>query len=222
LCALGGRLKKGRREFSQPVSVGDRVRVRTLDTSGANRDGVTLREGFIEEVLPRTSQLGRARYNKTAQVTVANLDQVVVVMAARDPDINPHRLDRFLILAEANDLRVVICFNKIDLVKKKEIKKEIEPLAELYRSLGYRTLLTSAEKEFDTGRKELRKELKGHISAFHRFIGRWKIIISYDGGTGFRIMGRRGHGYRKRATHYNRCDFASTETRWLYCRYAGS
>ena len=184
LCALGGRLKKGRREFSQPVSVGDRVRVRTLDTSGANRDGVTLREGFIEEVLPRTSQLGRARYNKTAQVTVANLDQVVVVMAARDPDINPHRLDRFLVLSEANDLRAVICFNKIDLVKKKEIRKEIEPLAELYRSLGYATILTSAEKEFDTGRKELAKQLRGHISAFigSSGVGKSSLVMMIEPG----------------------------------------
>jgi ribosome biogenesis GTPase len=166
LCALGGRLKKGKRQYSQPVSVGDRVRVRPIETSGGNREGVVSREGFIEEVLPRTSQLGRARYNKTAQVTVANLDQVVIVMATRDPDLNTHRLDRFLVLAEANDLHAVICFNKIDLVKRKEIKREIEPIAELYRQLGYPVIFTSAEKELDIGRKELQKELRHRISAF--------------------------------------------------------
>ncbi len=165
VCALGGRLKKGRREFSQPVSVGDRVRVRPLETSGGNREGITSREGFIEEVLPRTSQLGRSRYNKTSQVTVANLDQVVIVMASREPDLNPHRLDRFLVLSEANELRAVIVFNKIDLLKKREIKKEIEPLEKLYSGLGYPVVLTSAEEGIDMGRKELKKQLKGHISA---------------------------------------------------------
>ena len=169
LCALGGRLKnpkKERRRFSQPVSVGDRVRVRGLETSGADARGRLLREGFIEEVLPRTSALGRSRYNKHAQITVANLDQVVIVMAARDPDINPHRLDRFLVLAEANDLDAVICFNKIDLIKARELKQTIEPYVNLYRGLGYQVILTSAEKGKDTGTKELRAALKDHISAF--------------------------------------------------------
>ena len=169
LCALGGRLKnpkKERRKFSQPVSVGDRVRVRVLETSGADARGRLLREGFIEEVLPRTSQLSRSRYNKTAQITVANLDQVVIVMAARDPDINPHRLDRFLVLAEANDLKAVVCFNKIDLMKPREQKKELEPFAKLYEKLGYQVILTSAERGKDTGTKELRAALKDHISAF--------------------------------------------------------
>jgi ribosome biogenesis GTPase len=166
LCTVGGKLKKGRREFSQPVSVGDRVRVRPLETSGANARGEILREGYIEEVLPRKSALGRARYNKTNQVTVANLDQVVIVMASREPDLSPHRLDRFLVLAEANDLRAVICFNKVDLVKKREFKKEIQPLVDLYRSLGYTVVLTAAKLGKDVGTEELQEELAGHISAF--------------------------------------------------------
>lgn len=166
LCSLGGRLKKGKRAWAQPVAVGDRVKVRALETSGKNARGDEWREGFIEELLPRTSQLGRSRFNKTAQITLANLDQVVVVMAARDPDINVHRLDRFLVLAEANHLRAIVCFNKTDLLDKKELKKEIEPIAELYRGLGYPVILTSALPEEDKGRKALQKELKNRISAF--------------------------------------------------------
>ena len=166
LCSLGGRLKKGKRAWAQPVAVGDRVRVRPLETSGKNVHGEEWREGFIEELLPRTSQLGRSRFNKTAQITLANLDQVVVVMAAREPDLNLHRLDRFLVLAEANHLRSIICFNKTDLMSKKEMKKEIEPHAQLYRDLGYPVILTSALPEEDKGRKELKKELKNRISAF--------------------------------------------------------
>ena len=166
LCSLGGRLKKGKRSWAQPVAVGDRVRVRALETSGKNARGDEWREGFIEELLPRTSQLGRSRFNKTAQITLANLDQVVVVMAAREPELNLHRLDRFLVLAEANRLRAVVCLNKTDLMDKKEIKHDIEPIAQLYRELGYPVILTSALPEEDKGRKTLAKELKGRISAF--------------------------------------------------------
>lgn len=166
ICALGGRLKKGKRTFAQPVSVGDRVMVRPLETSGASARGQVWREGFIESVGPRISQLGRSRFNKTAQITLANLDQVVIVMASREPDLNTHRLDRFLVLSEANELRTVIVFNKIDLLKRSEIRQEIEPLEKLYSSLGYEVILTSAQPEIDLGRRALTEELKGHISAF--------------------------------------------------------
>ena len=164
ICTVGGRLKKGKRMLSQVVAVGDRVRVRPLDTLGPDSRGRRLREGYIEEVMPRTSTLGRSRFNKSGQVTVANLDQVVVVMAMREPDLNTHRLDRFLVLAEACDLRAVICFNKADMLSKRVLASETKPLLKLYRGLGYAAQVVSAET--DAGIEELRGELRGHISAF--------------------------------------------------------
>jgi ribosome biogenesis GTPase len=107
--------------------------------------------------------LARSRFNKANQVTVANLDQVVIVMSLREPELNTHRLDRFLVLAEASELRAVICLNKADMVPKRSLKRETKPLFDLYNGLGYVTLVVSAET--DLGIEELRHELKGHISA---------------------------------------------------------
>jgi ribosome biogenesis GTPase len=163
-CFVSGKLKKGRRLTSQPIAVGDRVQVRPLPGSGASLSVRRVREGTIEDVLPRSKVLGRSRYGKYLQVTVANLDQIVVVMSLRMPDLSTHRLDRFLVLAEASDLRAVICINKIDLVPKRSRKKEIEPLQKLYGGLGYPVIAVAAEK--DENIEELREELKGHISAF--------------------------------------------------------
>src|SRR4028119_2443925 len=87
LCTLRGLLKRGKRVTAQPVSVGDSVLVRPLETFGPDARGRRLREGHIEEVLPRRTLLGRSRYNKTDQVTVANLDQVVVVLSVREPEL---------------------------------------------------------------------------------------------------------------------------------------
>lgn len=166
ICNISGKLKKGRRFLAQPVSVGDRVKVRAVESSGANARGQLHREGNIESILPRRTVLGRSRYNKTDQVTMANLDQVVIVLASREPDLNPHRLDRFLVLAEANDLGAVICFNKVDLLRQSERELELDPLAALYRSLGYTVLLTSAHKRRDLGKAELEAALRNKISAF--------------------------------------------------------
>lgn len=163
LCRARGLFHKGAKTTSQPISVGDEVRVRPLPSFGPDARGRRLREGYIEEVLPRRGFLGRARFNKTAQVTVANLDQVVIVMSLREPELNLHRLDRFLVLAEASSLRAVICLNKSDLLKKRALNTETKPILALYRGLGYETILTSAEK--DAGIEELRAALSGHISA---------------------------------------------------------
>ncbi len=163
VCQIRGLLKKGPQKTTQPVVVGDRVSVRPLETTGANVKGVYYREGFIEEVLPRRSALSRGRIGKTSQITIANLDQVVIVMAMREPDLNTHRLDRFLVLAESNDLDALICLNKIDLLKKRALKKEIEPVQALYESLGYPCVLTAADT--DVGVPAVRAHLKGHISA---------------------------------------------------------
>ena len=164
LCQLRGVLKKGKRSNTQPVVVGDKVRIRDMESSGQNAKGELLREGHIEEVLPRTSQLGRARFGKTNQITVANLDQVAVVMSLREPDLNTHRLDRFLVLAESNHLQAIICLNKSDLLKKRELTKEVKPIKQLYESLGYRVLLLSAES--DAGIEELKEFLTDKTSAF--------------------------------------------------------
>jgi ribosome biogenesis GTPase len=163
VCQIRGILKKGRQTTTQPVVVGDSVRVRALETTGTNVHGVYLREGFIEEVLPRRSTLSRGRIGKTSQVTLANLDQAVIVLSVREPDLNTHRLDRFLVLAESNELKSLICFNKIDLMKKRELKKEIAPIKELYEKLGYPVVLTAADE--DIGIEEVRDHLKDHISA---------------------------------------------------------
>jgi len=164
LCQVRGKLKHGKRSTAQPVVVGDSVRVRPLSSFGANSRGQRLREGYIEEVLPRRSWLGRSRGTKTDHVTVANLDRVVVVMSLREPELNLHRLDRFLVLAEANDIEAIICLNKFDLLKKREVKKEIDPIKKLYGALGYQVLPVSAETDY--GIEELRELLNGHVSAF--------------------------------------------------------
>ncbi len=130
-CSLRGRLKarpwKGAR-----VVVGDRVRV-ALDGDDAT----------VEEVLARkTAFLRRRGHGRAPKVVAANLDRVVVVMSARDPDLNPGYLDRILAVCEASGLPSVLAINKQDLPGAPAVSG---PVRDLYRGIGYEVLLTSAE-----------------------------------------------------------------------------
>ncbi|MCI8374249.1 MAG: ribosome small subunit-dependent GTPase A [Lachnospiraceae bacterium] len=119
--------------------VGDNVRLTVL-----NEEEKT---GNIEELLPRKNALIRP--------AVANMDQALVIFAAARPKPNFNLLDRFLILMEHQQVPVIICFNKQDLVT----FKERELLREIYERGGYRVHFTSAQEK--TGIEELRALLQG-------------------------------------------------------------
>lgn len=90
------------------LAVGDRVLLEQ-DDSGATA---------IAEILPRRSRLARRAPGggHGERVVAANVDQVVVVFAAANPEPHPRMLDRFLVIAEANDLAARIVINKVELV----------------------------------------------------------------------------------------------------------
>lgn len=148
---LRGRLTQGPME-SDAVAVGDRVQVTLLEDGNAVIEGVEPRARVLSRSTPGRQEI--------EQVLVANPDQVVVVFACADPDPNFRMLDRFLVVAEREDIPAVICANKIDLVVPRSAKQEFG----LYQDLGYPVLYTSAK----TGRRirRLRKILHQKLSVF--------------------------------------------------------
>lgn len=145
------RLLLGERVAATAVVIGDHVRVRLLD------DGT----GLIDEILPRANELvrGAAGGSRFRDVIAANLDLLVTVHSLREPDFNPARLDRYLVMAEAAEVPVLICLNKLDLTS----TEEAEELAAPYRAAGYPVILTCAR----TGRgiRQLRDALHDKVTA---------------------------------------------------------
>lgn len=93
----------------QKLAVGDAVQLE-CDASG---DGWA-----IAAIEPRRSQLARRTpgggYGE--RIVAANVDQVLVVFAAANPDPHPRMLDRFLVIAESNGLAARVVINKAELV----------------------------------------------------------------------------------------------------------
>ncbi|MFN8580581.1 MAG: GTPase RsgA [Gemmatimonadaceae bacterium] len=71
----------------------------------------------IRAILPRRSQLARRAPGEGygERIVAANLDQVVIVFAMVSPEPHLRMLDRFLVIAEANEIAPRIVVNKIDL-----------------------------------------------------------------------------------------------------------
>lgn len=131
------------------VATGDRVWFRP-----ASGD-----EGLIERVEPRHGLLTRASRGRE-HVLVANVDQVVIVMALAEPALKPHLIDRYLVSAEQGGIRPIICLNKADLVD----PVIFQPLIGLYSQLGISVFLSSATT--GVGIDQLRKLLPGRETVF--------------------------------------------------------
>jgi ribosome biogenesis GTPase len=156
-CRLRGNLKKNTDSRNLAV-VGDRVSVSLLP------DGT---EGTINEILPRKSFVRRAkgyqrkygqREEKQGQILIANVDQVVILLSAREPDFHPLLLDRFLIMVEAMELTPIVFINKCDLTT----ENEVEDFLSDYRQSGYQILPISVSSGLNM--EKVKGLLDGKIS----------------------------------------------------------
>lgn len=127
-----------RKEKKKPL-VGDNVRIEVLNEEE--------KIGNLVEILPRKNELIRP--------AVANVDQAVVIFALEDPAPNSALLDRFLLMMKQQEVPVLICFNKQDLVS----KEQAQEWEKIYRDCGYEVLLLSAQKQ--QGVELLKQRLAG-------------------------------------------------------------
>src|SRR5262245_11617097 len=71
----------------------------------------------IAEILPRRAKLARRSPGggQGERIVAANVDQVIVMFAAANPEPHPRMLDRFLVIAEGNELAARVVINKVEL-----------------------------------------------------------------------------------------------------------
>lgn len=138
LCTRRARLKK----MGQRVMVGDRVRVEEPDWEG-NR-------GAITAIEPRQSLLDRP--------PVANANQILLVFALAEPELDPHQLTRFLIKAELTGLDICLCLNKRDLLDADAQTAWRDRLM----SWGYSPIMTSVQ--YDEDLSDVQQALRNRIT----------------------------------------------------------
>ncbi len=174
---LRGRLKH---QDGDRVVAGDVVDL-DVPTGGEGGGG----RATIVGVRRRRSVLARRAAGERSprrQPIAANVDQVLVVAAARDPEPNPRMLDRFLVIAEANRLPCVVILNKIELDR-----SALERLARRYGVAGYQVLATSVKQP--EGLTALRDLLRGRESvlAGPSGVGKSSLLNALYPGLNLRI-----------------------------------
>lgn len=106
------------------IIVGDFVEITLKDD--------TTNEAVIETIYPRKNSLIRPN--------VANIDNMVVVFAAKEPLFNYYLADVFLATTENVNINTILAINKIDLDENQDYLKQ----EEVYSKIGYKTVSISA------------------------------------------------------------------------------
>lgn len=114
-------------------------------------DFVEFENGVIKNIIPRKNFIKRP--------SVANIDQIIIVSALKEPDLDLHQLNRYIALAKYYNIPTVLCFNKEDLKWDKHLSNKIK---NIYEPLGYKIVYTSATEH--KGIKAFEKLLDGKTS----------------------------------------------------------
>lgn len=74
------------------------------------------------------------RKNSLIRPPIANVDQAIVVVSLKEPDLDLYLLDKLLCIIEFNNIKPIICFTKKDLLKDFSTYEEV---FNYYKKIGY-------------------------------------------------------------------------------------
>ena len=125
--------------------VGDRVSISVVDEEN--------KKGVVEEIEKRDTELVRP--------PIANVDKALIVFAIKNPAPNLSLLDRFIVLAEKENLEIVIVFTKVDLDTDGELLGELK---DIYEVSGYKVIPVSNKLKLNIDK--IKEELKENTVVF--------------------------------------------------------
>lgn len=135
-----------RRGAGRPVC-GDRIEIQ-----------MDRQQAVLQRIEPRSSEFKRGDTRGRAQIIAANVEQVVIVVAA-EPQPSDFVVDRYLVAVETLGLSALLVMNKAELAASQEVERRMG----LYRQLNVPLIRTSTKCN-PPGTEELSQALSGRIS----------------------------------------------------------
>lgn len=147
---IKGKFRLGGLPVTNPIAVGDMVDYE-LEQEG---------KVMIKHIHPRKNYVARQSPRKKHELHLlaSNVDQAILVVSLKYPDLKLGFIDRFLLMTEPQDIPVIIVVNKVDLLDEDDFDL-LGGLAMMYEKIGYQVLAISAKN--GDGIEELKGLLKG-------------------------------------------------------------
>ena len=132
------------RKNKQTPLVGDRVKISIVDEEK--------KIGVVEEIDKRDSELIRP--------PISNVDKALIVFAVKNPTPHLSLLDRFIVLAERENLEIVIILTKVDL----DEDNTTEKIKSIYELSGYKVIPVSTKSKMNIDK--VKEELNNSVVVF--------------------------------------------------------
>ena len=173
-CRIKGKFRLQGIKSTNPIAVGDFVDF-DLDTNSDEETGVITKIHDRENYIVRKS----VNLSHQTQIIASNIDLVFLLVTIDNPPTFTSFIDRFLVTANAYDIRAVILFNKID-VYDEDTLNEVRYLAHVYRNIGYECIGISAQ----TGKNldQVKELMTGKVSTFtgHSGVGKSTLVNAIE------------------------------------------
>ena len=173
-CKIKGKFRIEGIKSTNPIAAGDHVEFE-VETKGDETIGI------INKILPRTNYIIRKSVNlsKQTHIIAANVDIAFLLVTLNNPPTFTPFIDRFLVTAQAYQIKAVLLFNKIDTYNQDQTL-EIKYLADLYRNIGYECIGISAK----TGKNidKVKQMMHGKVSMFsgHSGVGKSTLVNALE------------------------------------------
>ncbi len=141
------------------VTVGDRVKISISQGGRGEITKILERENLFSRKAPRLKGTS-GKGERLEQIFGANIDNIVIVASANQPEFNNRLIDRITVAAESSNINVIVVINKNDI----GVPEEIEDWRELYSSCGYSVIVTSVID--NTGLYQLSDAMKNSTNLF--------------------------------------------------------
>ncbi len=152
-CRIRGKFRLDGLPLTNPVAVGDEVEVLIEEEDGEE-------VGTIKTIMDRRNYVVRQspRKKHSLHLIASNIDQAIVIVTIKEPNLKQGFIDRFLLMTEPYDIPTLVVFNKADLYDEGDLSV-FQYLKEIYEGIGYQVLLVSAVD--GSGLEELKSLLIG-------------------------------------------------------------
>lgn len=128
--------------FNKSVTKKTKLEVKTIQVSPKVGDIVLYDDSDINHLIRKIEP----RKNELSRPDVANVDQVLILNAAINPNFSFNLLDQFLILIEKANIKPIIIVSKIDLIDPKELQVIQKDLT-YYQEIGYEVYYVNSKQK---------------------------------------------------------------------------
>ncbi len=161
-----GKLRSVKTQAVNTKAISKKEEVMVKKISPKVGDMVTIEHEMIDQILDRKNELIRP--------DIANVDQILLIFAAKEPDFSFYLLDLFISNITKQRIKPLIVVTKIDKLSANELLTLKEKL-QYYSNLGYEVLFVNSKSK--QGIQEVEEKLYGKVTVLSGQTGAGKSTL---------------------------------------------